>query len=85
MLTILSTYVSFYNAAIILGLVGFAFVLREAVLVDDPYSSYHIALNVRPGDEGKKRPKTEWINMGYWEVQYLIYSELLFIINDLGN
>lgn len=64
--TILPTYVSLYSAAIILGLVGVVLIFKK-VPMDDPYGSFHIAFNVRPGDDGKKCPETEWLNMGYWE------------------
>ncbi|KAF8525082.1 S-adenosyl-L-methionine-dependent methyltransferase [Hysterangium stoloniferum] len=64
--TILAAYVSLYTGAIILGLLGFVLIFRKVVR-EDPYGSFHIALNVRPGEDGRKRPETEWLNMGYWE------------------
>ncbi|EIN13682.1 S-adenosyl-L-methionine-dependent methyltransferase [Punctularia strigosozonata HHB-11173 SS5] len=39
----------------------------------DPYGTFHITLNVRPGD-GQNPPDTEWLNMGYW-VDTDIFSE----------
>lgn len=33
----------------------------------EPYGSFHLALNTFPGRE-HERPKTEWLNMGLWDV-----------------
>lgn len=33
----------------------------------EPYGSFHLGLNVRPGMD-RSPPQTEWLNMGYWKV-----------------
>lgn len=36
---------------------------------EDPYDSFHVALNASPSEiMSGSRPSTEWLNMGYWKV-----------------
>ena len=52
--------------AIFLFVLAFGFTLHKS----EPYGSYHIALNALPGKDSTRRPDTEWLNMGYWEVTF---------------
>lgn len=35
----------------------------------DPYGLFHLQLNRLPTEPEGEPPKTEWLNMGYWEVR----------------
>ena len=43
-------------------------VLSLKMSAKDPYGTFHLALNIRPGHDPSKSPETEWLNMGYWKV-----------------
>ncbi|KAF9531983.1 S-adenosyl-L-methionine-dependent methyltransferase [Crepidotus variabilis] len=36
---------------------------------NDPYGLFHLTLNRLPSDNPHEPPKTEWLNMGYWEAE----------------
>lgn len=44
----------------------------------DPYGLYHLSLNRLPGQPDDAPVKTEWLNMGFWEVRlYALSNELI--------
>jgi hypothetical protein len=38
----------------------------------DPYGLFHLSLNRQPHDDPRVPPKTEWLNMGFWKVKFLV-------------
>ena len=49
--------------------------------LNDPYGLFHLELNKLPFEDPNSLPETEWLNMGYWKVCFLIESlSLLFIM-----
>lgn len=71
-ITLISPEDSVLKASAFLGL-ALVLVLAIKSLTSDPYGTFHLGLNKLPSDEADDRPpKTEWLNMGYWKVCYMI-------------
>ncbi|KAF5377499.1 hypothetical protein D9615_005348 [Tricholomella constricta] len=47
--------------------VGMVSVIYWFKAASDPYGLFHLALNKLPGDDDNVPPKTEWLNMGFWQ------------------
>jgi len=60
----ISIALTFFVPAVIIGCFAIAF--RSYLKAQDPYGLFHLSLNQLPG-ENSHRPKTEWLNMGYWK------------------
>ncbi|KAI0068358.1 hypothetical protein BV25DRAFT_1846343 [Artomyces pyxidatus] len=46
-------------------IIAACFVFYMLGKTSDPYGTFHLALNERPGETGQ--PHTEWLNMGFWK------------------
>ncbi|KIJ45179.1 hypothetical protein M422DRAFT_779090 [Sphaerobolus stellatus SS14] len=53
-------------ALITASVISVAIIIFLKMYAKDPYGTYHLGLNMRPGQDSTKPPKTEWLNMGYW-------------------
>jgi hypothetical protein len=52
----------------------------------DPYGTFHYKLNWVPGQSPTERPKTEWLNLGYWKVSHTQRSvSCLYLLIHLSS
>lgn len=62
----MDTYLERSNIFVLLTVLAASFVaIRLYKRSGDPYGSFHLGLNLLPGES---EAKTEWLNMGYWKV-----------------
>ena len=73
----------FWQTVTVSVTIGMIFLIFFFIGISDPYGMFHIALNIRPGDDPTTAPETEWLNMGYWKVNIVCCAMSLFNLVEI--